>query len=1408
MPFSGDDLVCPKFQPNIFNSSRCHDCLRLEHAHTPAHTPHTPAHTPTHTPQTPAHTTHTPAETHEREVNPTVESSGNISSQKPTDEERDTSNKEESDEGSVVSSCGDVSAESLCILSPGCDLYLYDRDHHHSSDSQSEDDSSGSVTPDEDFRPFRCHKMTRLDSSSHRANPRAWMEEARSRDSFGRHSLHSHVGSKADRDRESGYFSLGRAAGTRAFRDKSPPPPHRHSERGHPLPSNRTPEPKATIPFRNPDLGVPSYRRTTEVQNQDLEVIESYPPDPVDLSIEVEAQVGPRSPSPTPFKQAESLATSSRRGLRTSHSSSYQQSGNIYSSRQSSSISRSSSPARNASPFKPTESVSSFSSRGFGASGGFGTSGGFGSQKHEQRSRSPTQSSYSRQSESAGLQKNFRSFASSVGTASSIAKSVSNSYADLRSGLRKPEVTNSGYSGNSQNISSRWKNSDSPGQSLIHKSETNNSLKNHGRESRSSSPPRRGYDASQSSLHKVVEGRRSASPVRKGYGAPSKSESSQMLSRRDYNSTSSSLSRRNFESTNQMRKSEINSSTRSHSRDSRHSSPSRRSYDAPPQSVLRKSEATRNSYSSRLDNRSPSPSRRGFETPNQPLLRKSETSNCRSSQDPRSSSPLKSKHEPTGQSPLHKTRADSSSYVRTSANSSTESWRGSTYSLHSQPMSRSSSPPRKSSENKSVSYSQKQAHVAWDNTRSVSRSSSRNQQSQEVHSLSPEPRRSSNRNRSPSPQMHRHTSSQSSMDSFESGQRSAGSSGLDREEYAIMADLPKVKTVFQKEGPGRLEKLDSRTRDEPLLYKPASHSHSKVVHKAWDESGDQKGAPTSAHHTQGSRPSVYFSSSVDQAEDETPDQPDLLNFKKGWMSKQDRSGEWKKHWFVLTDAGLKYYRDSGAEEKDELDGEIDLKSCLKVSEFDVERNYGFQIQTKDGVYTLSAMTAGIRRNWIEVLKKSIRPSSSPDLTQLPESSSDKENSRHSSSRRLLSQSETPSNTNPAHRRFDYVELSHVATPSPAPANQREAGEGQVRDHGQWQEERSQDATHIQWEAVLQRKGPGTASEQKRIEEEIERKWAEFERLPLKEMRSLPALGTRSGPLANEALQREVASLRQQLARVQGDGGVCGVCVCGGVCGGVCSVSVEQMERAHRQALEELQRKHERQSCELKREKERLLQEEIQATTRAMESLKKAHKEELEREVQKAKSLATHTAGTNTLRDQQQIEVQSLGRELGVLSEQYSQKCVELNRAELLGRERERDVSQKEREIEQLKKENQDLHTRLTEKIRRMRSFVTGQGSEEVANDKKEHSACELQVLLRVKQNEVEYLQKEIMCLRNEVQFLNTEKQSVCERYQGVCEELRGMKERSEREIHALKEHLRLAMAALQEGQQLSNSLQH
>lgn len=39
------------------------------------------------------------------------------------------------------------------------------------------------------------------------------------------------------------------------------------------------------------------------------------------------------------------------------------------------------------------------------------------------------------------------------------------------------------------------------------------------------------------------------------------------------------------------------------------------------------------------------------------------------------------------------------------------------------------------------------------------------------------------------------------------------------------------------------------------------------------------------------------------------------------------------------------------------------------------------LQTKDSIYTLSAMTSGIRRNWIEALRKTVRPTSAPDVTK-------------------------------------------------------------------------------------------------------------------------------------------------------------------------------------------------------------------------------------------------------------------------------------------------------------------------------------------------------------------------------------------------------------------------------------------
>ncbi|XP_061425708.1 myosin phosphatase Rho-interacting protein [Lethenteron reissneri] len=122
--------------------------------------------------------------------------------------------------------------------------------------------------------------------------------------------------------------------------------------------------------------------------------------------------------------------------------------------------------------------------------------------------------------------------------------------------------------------------------------------------------------------------------------------------------------------------------------------------------------------------------------------------------------------------------------------------------------------------------------------------------------------------------------------------------------------------------------------------------------------------------------------SLDRRTSEATMTPDLLNFKQGWLMRLDEDDKWRKHWFVLTDGSLKFYKDSMAEEALDEDGEIDLTTCHNVAPLDTQRNYGFQIHTSDGVFTLSAMTAGIRRNWVQSLSSSVRPATSRRLASI------------------------------------------------------------------------------------------------------------------------------------------------------------------------------------------------------------------------------------------------------------------------------------------------------------------------------------------------------------------------------------------------------------------------------------------
>ncbi|OPJ68896.1 TRIO and F-actin-binding protein isoform D [Patagioenas fasciata monilis] len=559
--------------------------------------------------------------------------------------------------------------------------------------------------------------------------------------------------------------------------------------------------------------------------------------------------------------------------------------------------------------------------------------------------------------------------------------------------------------------------------------------------------------------------------------------------------------------------------------------------------------------------------------------------------------------------------------------------------------------------------------------------------------------------------------------------------------------------------------------------------------------------------------------------------PDLLNFKKGWMSILDEPGEWKKHWFVLTDSSLRYYRDSNAEEADDLDGEIDLRSCTDVTEFAVQRNYGFQIHTKDAVFTLSAMTSGIRRNWIEALRKNVRPVSAPDVTKL--SDCDKENSFRNcvpqkSSLRTEEQqrpgSDSEGNSKSGHWKadgqrhaFDYVELSPLPQdPGNQGSPQRTRGSLRVSDRAPKHEElerdlaiRSEerrkwfetpdgkvpnsdglagDSSRKAWEQDLP--SPPLSEEQRiRLNEEIEKKWLELERLPLKDSRRVPLttlLNQSKGGHgdANEALKKEIQSLRAQLescrarneslreaAKSQGDRPV----PRGYISQEACERSLAEMESSHQQVMEELQRHHQRELERLRQEKERLLAEEAAATAAAIEALKKAHREEMNKELGRTRSFQQCGSVSDALQKQHQLDVDSLKRELQVLSEQYSQKCLEIGELTRKAEEREQTLLRCQQEGKELLRKNQELQTRLSDEIEKLRSFISSRSSGDHSLHSNERSSCELEVLLRVKENELQYLKKEVQCLREELQMMQKDKRFASGKYQDVYAELNHIK---------------------------------
>ncbi|XP_035389216.1 myosin phosphatase Rho-interacting protein isoform X8 [Electrophorus electricus] len=627
-------------------------------------------------------------------------------------------------------------------------------------------------------------------------------------------------------------------------------------------------------------------------------------------------------------------------------------------------------------------------------------------------------------------------------------------------------------------------------------------------------------------------------------------------------------------------------------------------------------------------------------------------------------------------------------------------------------------------------------------------------------------------------------------------------------------------------------------------------------------------------------PPLRRAKSLDRRTTESVMTPDLLNFKKGWMVKLDEHEQWKKYWFVLTDHSLRYYKDSIAEEASDLDGEIDLTTCYSVTEYQAQRNYGFQIHTQEGIHTLSAMTAGIRRNWIQAVMKNVRPSTAPDVASLTddhgsciafESLVRPDVTQDSPSSDASSMEQEPKRSRARERRregrsktFDWAEFRPIAQ---ALAQQRaheadalqalpaDAERSRRREERRRRYESVTGGTAVVDPVVttdagvmdVENTSPGPCSacplspeRQQKVEDEIEQRWQQVEKTPIREERRVPlstALRSRETTELEKLLesykkgvcfhvpqtdlrgenQESVEELKMQLEMCHlqlADSdqqrraleGQLKVALerehqvrAGYISPATCERGFAAMEESHQKVVDELQRKHQRELEKLQEEKERLLEEETAATIAAIEAMKNAHRIELEKELDRARKANSNAenADIEEIRRQHEEELVSFQREIEVLSEQYSQKCLEnAHLAQALEAERQA-LRQCQRENQELNAHNQELNNRLAAEITKMRSMTSEEGGESgtVIHGKERY---ELEVMLRVKESEVQYLKQEINSLKDELQAAQRDKKYATDKYKDMYTELSIVKAKAERDLGRLREQLQMAHEALGE----------
>uniref|UniRef100_A0A4W5N445 Myosin phosphatase Rho interacting protein n=1 Tax=Hucho hucho TaxID=62062 RepID=A0A4W5N445_9TELE len=541
--------------------------------------------------------------------------------------------------------------------------------------------------------------------------------------------------------------------------------------------------------------------------------------------------------------------------------------------------------------------------------------------------------------------------------------------------------------------------------------------------------------------------------------------------------------------------------------------------------------------------------------------------------------------------------------------------------------------------------------------------------------------------------------------------------------------------------------------------------------------------------------------------------PDLLNFKKGWMMKLDKEDQWRKYWFVLSADSLRYYKDSFAEENSDLEGEIDLTKCHNVSEYQVQRNYGFQIHTQKCVFTLSAMTAGIRRNWIQALMKNVHPPNAPDVASslpvhripcspsesLPLPKPDGPTQSRIRERRREGRSKT----------FDWAEFSPMALLASEQEVQQETKEPLRMKVGDLERKRRREERRrrydsmlgflVGWEMDCDRGdiSPRSPRTHQRVQREIEQCWQQVERTAFRQEKTVPLYTESQGKdkedmgILLETYHRRVSLDHYNNGSVEeSPNSPLRLCL-------PLQATYEHgfvtMEESQQRILGELQHRHQQDLQRLQIDTDRVLEEETAATVTAIEAMKNAHRAELKREIQRA-CHENNIAGDVNIGEICSEELASCHRELEVLSQQYSLRCLESSDlGQALEAERQA-LCQCQQENQDLRTRNQELSGHLAAEITRLCSLA----KQDAFPLSQERDVYELEITLRVKESEVQCLKQKITSLRDELQTAHRDKRNATETYKDIYTELSTMRAKAERDLGQLRENLRLAHKALGE----------